>query len=424
MNQIVAGTDFSEEAGVALDAAAALSRKLGAELRVVHALDTRENHPKIAAVQRLDGVASALAGRFGIHVTSSAVEGSAHEALLEASAARSDMIVVGALGAQRASRLLGGVPERLAQRARCPVVIVREAESFVRWATGNASLGVMVGTGLGESSRAALYWARALPERSLVVAHIAWPFLEHARFGIHDPVPLEGMHPDLQTALLRDLQRWIGDCGGCEAKLVVMQGWGRLDTHLAQLADSEGVQLVVVGSHQRNFLGRIWQGSTARGIIRETGKNVVCVPAGYGAGSGPRASALKTLVIPTALDEISDRALAVGYGMVAEGGVVHLLHVLEADRSPSAEARAREALQQLVPPRASRAEITTQLHVERGSSPAEAITQLAARVGADAVCMTAQTRWRISTSSLGKHALAVLANSRIPVILVPPDHEL
>jgi nucleotide-binding universal stress UspA family protein len=57
-----------------------------------------------------------------------------------------------------------------------------------------------------------------------------------------------------------------------------LAGWGRLDSHLAQLAEEKQADLLVVGSHHRNFLEHVWHGSVSRNVLHEATCNVLCVP--------------------------------------------------------------------------------------------------------------------------------------------------
>ena len=47
--------------------------------------------------------------------------------------------------------------------------------------------------------------------------------------------------------------------------LVVRPGWGRVDSHLTQLATESKMDLLVVGTNQRSGIARLWQGSVSVG---------------------------------------------------------------------------------------------------------------------------------------------------------------
>ena len=66
--------------------------------------------------------------------------------------------------------------------------------------------------------------------------------------------------------------------GGSRIELVLVGGLGRPADHLAQIAAEEKADLIVVGSHQRTGLGRVWHGSISHGVIDLAESSVVCVP--------------------------------------------------------------------------------------------------------------------------------------------------
>lgn len=121
----------------------------------------------------------------------------------------------------------------------------------------------MVGVELTPTSKAALHWAgelRAIGPCELLVAQIAWPAEEHHRIGVSTPMPLDHLRPELEQVLLRDLEQWAGEQPGPGVRsFVVKPGWGRVDSHLTQLAAESKVDLLVVGTHQRAGIARLWQ---------------------------------------------------------------------------------------------------------------------------------------------------------------------
>ncbi len=289
---ILCGTDFSAGAVVAGRTAAAMARGLGTSLELVHALAGEcddEGAPPSGAEEpacraRLDAEAERLRADFAVVVEPRLVSGGAAAALLEA-AARDDaeFLVLGSLGAGAdPTRLLGTVAERVAQTSTRPVLVVRAGARLERWAAGEGTLRVVVGVDRSETSRAALAWARGLRAVGAVelsAAELVWPAEEHQRAGVAAPIPLDSLRPEVAAAALDALRRWAGDDpepGG--TSLVVEPAWGRVDSALLRLASEARADLLVVGTHQRATLARLWHGSVSRGALREAAMSVACVP--------------------------------------------------------------------------------------------------------------------------------------------------
>jgi nucleotide-binding universal stress UspA family protein len=286
---IVCGTDFSENSEQAGLAAAAIAKRLGVPLKLVHVLaespvllSFAPSEPTLQAA--LSAQAEKLHRHFGIEVEPIALLGVAHEALVElALGATASLIVLSSLGSKKQRHwLVGSVAERVVQSSSVPVLIVRDAASIEAWASGERRLKVMLGTDLGATAMVALRWVeglrRVLP-CDVCVAQIAWPIAEHVRLGIKGPVELEGLRPELKVRLEAELKAWAGALQGeGETSFVVSAGWGRVDSHLAQLADEAHVDLLVVGTHQRAWAARAWQGSVSRGALHYASSNVACIP--------------------------------------------------------------------------------------------------------------------------------------------------
>jgi nucleotide-binding universal stress UspA family protein len=286
---VVCGTDFSLNAEHASWAAGAIAKRLGVALKLVHVLPDSALLstllPGEATLQAaLDAQAVVLRERIGIDVDAVAVYGVAAHALVEFSrGAAAQLIVVAALGSHTQPHwLVGSVAERVAQRSPIPVLVVRDASSIQAWANGESALRVTVGVDLGASSMVALRWVeglRGLLPCDVCVAQVAWPVAEFARLGIRGPIELEGLRSEVQSVLQTELRSWAGELQGMgQTRYLVSPGWGRVDDHLAQLAQELGTDLLVVGTHQRAWAARVWQGSISRGAIHYAASNVACIP--------------------------------------------------------------------------------------------------------------------------------------------------
>ena len=434
---IVSGTDFSENAFQATLAAAAIAKRLNVALKLVHVIDELGAELTIAndqgsiydpLRQRLRDQAMEVGNRFGIDVEPIAVPGFAYEKLIEIAVARqARLIVVSSLGEQKQHRwLLGSVAERVAQTSPIPVLIVRDSPSMEAWTRGDRVLRTMVGVEIGSTSKAALRWAaelRAIGRCDLLVTHVAWPFGEQLRLGIPSPVPLDWIRPELHELLMRDLRAWAGDIpGDGETTFTVSPGWGRVDTHLALLAAEAKADLLVVGTHQRSGSARLWQGSVSRGVLHHASCNVVCVPRVQSAEDEEVIATFRRVLIPTDFSRLANRAIPVGYGMVAPGGIVHLLHVVT--RKPGEdEIDVTERLRALIPKGAAAKGVVTEVEVIQEENAWIGIWHSAGRLGVDAVCMATHGRSGMPRVVLGSQAQEVMHRARQPVVLVPPERE-
>ncbi len=137
---IVVGTDGSSTAQRAVAEATRLSRALGSELHVVAAYEpvrgvrvegspegAGRNQPLLpdSKVQTIVDAAAATVRMSGVDVKSHTLTGDPTGALLAVAEQESaDLIVVGSSGMHGMKRVLGSVPNSVAHRARCNVMIV------------------------------------------------------------------------------------------------------------------------------------------------------------------------------------------------------------------------------------------------------------------------------------------------------------
>jgi nucleotide-binding universal stress UspA family protein len=419
---ILCGTDLSVASEPALKAAAALAKKQGRELLLTTVLAHEDAKARRSAEMRIEQDAGELRRDFHIPVETCVLEGIPEERLLELAKTRSaTLIVVGAEGSSKRSRRLGSVPEHLCQTAQIPVLVARNADGMSDWSRGARALRVLLGSGLGDASTSALAWVSAWPELALTVAHVAWPYGEHYRLGVSGPMPLDHLRPEVHHQLLADLGRWAAQIPcGVSPRLKVIPGWGRIDSHLAQLARETEADVLVVGSHQRNVAARLWHGSVSRNAIHEASCNVLCVPQEH--GPARIAGQARVVVAPTDFSALADRALGFAYALLDRGATLHLVHVATSVSDPE-RANLTAQLSARVPLDALSRGITSELHVLKGNAAWLAIWQHASRVNADLICMATHSRDVAGSMLLGSQAQELLKHARTPVVLVPPDRE-
>ena len=151
---------------------------------------------------------------------------------------------------------------------------------------------------------------------------------------------------------------------------------------------------------------------------------------------------IRTVLVSTDFSELANRAIPYAYATVADGGTVHLVHVLELPDVPgplvphytrghvlSAEDRTKlhadlsERLRKLPPVTADARGIRSEPHVvdERGVS--WGLVQLARQLSADLICIASHGHSALFKSLLGSVSDQVLHDSPCPVLVVPAGRQ-
>ena len=136
---VAVGTDGSDTAAKAVDAALELAQRFGARVVVLSAFDARSGpaaprlspstHPEwrsnaAVQVERILASAEELAAERGVECSTAMMEGEPGEVLVElAERHGADVLVVGNKGMER--RLLGSVPNTVTHKASCSVLVVK-----------------------------------------------------------------------------------------------------------------------------------------------------------------------------------------------------------------------------------------------------------------------------------------------------------
>jgi nucleotide-binding universal stress UspA family protein len=336
------------------------------------------------------------------------------------------------------------LPERLMRRACAPVLVVRREEGLVDWARGRRRLAVMLGVDASDEVDGSVAFIRALREVGpcdILATYVCSPAEERTRLGIHSPVRVElldpvvrgiqALDPYVERVLLREVRERLGDVPG-EGKVEIHlePGYGRRDDHLLHVARTRGVDLVVVGTHQRVGLQRWWHGSVSAGVMRHAEQSVVCVPATY--VKPRRLGAPRSVLVPVDFTEASQRAIAQARMLVGVGGRVHLLHVHPRrlgdpdwtdhygvlPEPPGEREEVQRRLQALVPQGDDGVRWT--FEGVSASEEALAICQAAEREGVDLVCVGA-VGGRLGR--VGGVARELMARCHRPVLVVPAPAE-
>ena len=389
--KILCGTDFSAQAERASRAALQLARRFGDTLILAHVLEPPtsnllelrgearafEEALRGATTKALDDAAAALRS-YGVSVETAILAGHPHEALTTlAKEIDARMIVLGSHGRHAPWRwFVGSVAERTQRLADRPVLIVREnAEGLGEWASGRQTLRVVVGIDMSEASHAPVAFVKELRQKGpckIDFVHVSRPFA-FAPAG------------DVLSLLDRALREQVGEiqrAGDCSLRIV--PNWNTDAETLAQFVSGEKADLVVVGTHQRRGLDLMITGSVAREMARLATAPVLTVPTVRKIEHQPAATPrLSTIVVASDLTEASNAAVRWAYAMARPGGHVILCAIPE--RAGDEEAIDKK-LRSLIPADSLVRGIGTQVIVHPAEDAPAALMDIAARMGADAIC--------------------------------------
>ncbi|HET8932708.1 MAG TPA: universal stress protein [Polyangiales bacterium] len=437
---IVCGTDLSAAAIDAASAAACLAVRKGVPLYLVHALD-----PALAAqrdlAERADRQLHEQAEQLRklgpeVHVT---IRAGSPDAVLIQSAHdfRAALVVVGAEGQQLASgRRIGVHSERVAQRCGVPVLVVRDAAPFMAWSPAHERerpLKIVLGAEPSFSTECAarqLIDLCALGPCAVTAARLFWPPTEFQRLGFSGARSYVDIDPRVTQVLAAEVRHLLPPS---EYKLRVEPHLGNLGERLAAIAVDEKADLIVVGSHDRNMVERIWEGSTSHATLHNSHTSVLCVPTEESGALRKRRTAC--VVVATDFSRLGDAALPLAYAIAEPGAIIHVLHVVPAreqgardfhdifaldDLNVASPARdeAWQHMRQLTSRTSEGPDKRVVLHALESDNAAEAIAQAAERLHADVIVMGTRGRSGLSKAVMGSVTSNVVHLSKRPVLLV------
>ena len=436
---IVCGTDFSSSAVEAVDIAAAMARRFGTKLVLVHVdefygmatVDSRLFEPAVTHRRgELDRAAGQLRG-LGTDVDEKLLFGSAFDELVNVTTeSKGRLVIVGAVGHSLSRRLLvGSVAERTAETSPVPTLVVRPGSRLGSWLRGEHPLKVLVGYDFSAASDAALHWLnemQALGACETLVVHVDFPPDEAQRLGYRGPLPLTRNPEQMQNFLERDLTERVAMLLPPEkVTLRVEPGWGRTDGYLFQKANQEKADLVLVGTHRRHGWGRLRFGSVSRNVLHNVRMSVAVVPPEE-EQERPSVPKLNRVLVATDFSDLGNKAVPYGCAVLRRGGTLKLIHVIDAPGATVGKNKPRRAnenpklqgqLRSLLPTDAQE-RVDVETEIVENNNTAEAIAQAAERFDADAICLGSHGRSGLAETLLGSVAQAVVQSSKRPVLIV------
>ncbi len=293
VQRIVVGTDFSAPAEHAVATAVDLALSLGATVTVVHAYEmpafglpettmasTAEVLEAIRSASRLaiEACAATYASR-GVTVRPLLRMGAPWvEVNAVAAHDDADLVVVGSRGQRAFSKfLLGSVAERVLRSATCAVLVVPEEGDREMIAHAMSPVRrILVGCDFGEQSQHALDVALdlAAPLRAKVTVVHAWS-IPTMLFPVDFPPPLIAFEREARDALAATVD-------GARSRDPAIQGVLRAGAPAREIlaaAHEHAADLVILGTHGRKGLSRLFLGSVAESVARKSDIPVMIVSA-------------------------------------------------------------------------------------------------------------------------------------------------
>ncbi|MFP2913440.1 universal stress protein, partial [Pyxidicoccus sp. 3LFB2] len=295
------------------------------------------------------------------------------------------------------------------------------------WARGERPLKVMLGVDRSLPFEAAREWVRTLRRWGtveVVGGRVYWPEEERQRLGLAVAPSFGDIAPELQQALEKEtaaLMAPLASPDGKGARIHVEPGVGRIADHLVELAEREKADVLVVGTHHRRALGRLW--SVSHHALRLARMSVACVSSEAMAAvvEGPLPT-LREVLVATDFSETGNRAVAHACALAPAEGTVHLVHVAEGHPSAAQEAELRQQLLAVVPKAAEAGgkRVRVEVLVGRGKDVVTTLVQASERLGAEVIVMGTHGRSGLKRAVLGSVTQALLLRTDRPVLVVRP----
>jgi len=271
VSPVVSATDFSTTAKEAAEIAAAIARKLHTKLMLVHVNDLRNLGvvaPLLADTELPRAELKRLADR--LRASKTIVEecfvsgGSAFDRIVNVVVKhKAQLIVIGAVGHGISQRLLlGSVAERVAETSPTPTLVIRPGSKIGGWLRGERKLKILVAHDFSPTADVALRWA----SQFLAFGKVTFDVVH-----VHAP-------NDKQRSEQELLDRTSKIAGMQHASVRLVSSWGNAQGALFEEAARQKIDLIVIGTHQRKAIERLWLGSVSRGVLRHVTQSVAVVP--------------------------------------------------------------------------------------------------------------------------------------------------
>jgi nucleotide-binding universal stress UspA family protein len=298
---------------------------------------------------------------------------------------------------------------------------------------------------------AAAIAARHQSRLHLVAVHR--PIALTSGVAIHPEVPISASAELDQSAheqLVEYVDRWqqtIAAGDGLNVRAVVLNGTDTVQDQLLRYAESNLVDLVVMHTHARGVVGRMWLGSVANGLVQHGGIPCLLLR-GPRPGSDQEAPGLplrpRRILVPLDGSEEAELGVDFALAMAVDGltelrllCVVSPLPFANTARQQDDQQAAQQEMEAYLDAVARRAQtqgVPVQTRTVLHYNPASAILESAAEWEADLVSIAASQRGTASRIFLGSVIDFLLRRSMVPMLvwrdrqlagttLLPPPYE-
>ena len=449
--KIICGTDFSPEARevATISARIASTGNIAGSVSLTHVAERKKasrrapksGEPHASAAKQIAGEAKRLRTLNPV-VSTQLLDANEEQTLLDADPdGQADIVVLPALSGGASERFpLGQNCELLLESSPLPLLIVRSTQPMQDWLQGARPLRIMCAFDFTTSARRALAWVPRLAKRhpcEIIVAHVTDTAAHAADVGLEPHGGPRGLEPTPEELLEAEIVRRVDRVfGGLAYRVLVSDHLGDPGARLRHLADREGADLIIIGSHQRTRGEQVLSASLSLEIARNCSQSVLVVPLSARV-LVEHFPPIERMLIATDLSPGCNAAARRAIAMAPPNAEIVLVTVLHPRELPNREfvrdtsdprfvaghadwmERSHQALSQLLPADAD--ESLVRAEVVEDEEIAEGIRRAANRLDASVVCLGTMGRTGLRALVLGSIAQDVLSIIKRPILLIPPE---
>ncbi len=326
--KILCPTDFTHHSDQAAVAANAIAYRCGASLEFVHVREHVSRHFHTSdevnlALTIARGASVRLeerANRFskeGSSPTWKLLSPGKDESLVStlvrhAIEAQVDLIVISTHG-KSGSKLwpMGSLAAAIVAAAPVPVLVVHSSAPFVSWQDeGEPPLEIFVGLDLSDESSQVL---KAIEKFKLDhETKITAGYAQQLHSYVGDPLVIDvHIFPEEEKHLKHRLEYLVHrHLGHAKVKAIVQSGFYSPAHYLVEMAKEKKADIIVIGTHQKDSISRLLDGSVSRSVLKNCKTNLLCIPIHVAARKVPKITENYT---PVALDKANPILCAVDF---------------------------------------------------------------------------------------------------------------